>query len=193
MINKLEIENWKLKISAKQGGFTLVEMLVAVGLFVLIVSFSLGALLSIFDANRKAQSSKTVVDNLNLTIENMVRTIHFGSNYYCGVSPDPDDTNDCSGGDDAVSVTFNGDRVVYDLSGTSIRKSYNGGSSYTTITAPEAVIEHLKFYVFESSNFDANQPYIVVVIKGYVGNSNKPSTQIVFSLETLISPRALDI
>lgn len=196
MNKKLEIKNWH-KISAKRAGFTLVELLIAISLFVIVASISIGAILSVFSANKKAQSSKTVVDNLNLAIENMARTVRFGGNYYCGVSNDtsePIETNNCSFGGSAISVTFDGQRIVYRWGGTEndpIEKSEDGGSNYTAITAPETRIQYVKFYVFGSDSTDNEQPHVIAVIKGHVGN--QPTSQTVFSLETLMSQRTLDL
>jgi len=187
-----KISNFKFQISNKKG-FTLVEMLIAVSLFIVVVTISIGALLSVFDANKKAQTSKTVVDNLNLSIENMARTVRFGSNYYCGINSNINSVRDCNGGT-SLSVTFKGARVIYKWNGTEndpIRKSEDGGSNYTDITAPETKIQCLKFYVFGTDTSDTSQPYVIAVIKGYVGD--KPSTQTAFSIETLMSQRTLDL
>jgi len=179
-------------------GFTLVELLVAVALFTTIAFFSIGAVLSIFDANRKAQSSKTVVDNLNLSLENMVRTIRFGNNYHCGTNTPLSSPRDCSTGDSFLAVTFEGfvNPIIYRWNGTindPIQKSENGGTSYVNITAPEVKIDYLRFYVFNTSAGapDNKQPYVIVVIKGYSGN--KPTSQTKFSIQTLISQRKLDL
>jgi type II secretory pathway pseudopilin PulG len=185
----------KLKIKKGGAGFTLVEMLIAVSLFIIVVTISIGALLSVYDANKKARSSKTVVDNLNLSIENMARTIRFGSSYYCGVSSSISATNDCSSGNNSVSVTFRGNRIVYRWNGTiddPIQRSDDGGINYTNITSSETKIQYLKFYVF-GSNLSPNteQPYVIAVIKGYSGT--KLTTQTEFSIETMMSQRALDI
>ena len=181
------------KFKIKNKGFTLIELLIAVSLFIVVATISMGALLSIFDANRKTQSTKTVVDNLNLSIENMTRTVRFGSNYYCGISSDISAVLNCNGGD-AHSVTFKGARIVYKLSGingTTFQRSDNGGSNYTDITSSDTVVQYLKFYVDGTSDSDNNQPYVKAVIEGYVGS--KPTTQSMFSIETMISQRALDI
>lgn len=175
-------------------GFTLVELLIAVSLFVVVAIISIGAILSVFDANKKAQSSKTVMDNLNLAIENMARTVRFGNNYYCGISSNLSSVNNCPSGGNSISVTFEGDRIIYSWNGTEndpIRKSEDGGLNYTNITAPEAKIEHLRFYVFGTTIPDDNQPYIIAVIRGRVGN--KSTNQTIFSIETSMSQRTLDI
>lgn len=177
------------------SGFTLVEMLIAVSLFIVVVTISIGALLSVYDANKKAQSSKTVVDNLNLGIENMTRTIRFGSSYYCGVSSSISATSDCFNGGNSVSVTFKGNRIIYKWNGTindPIQRSDDGGINYTNITSPETKIQYLKFYVSGSNpNPNTEQPYIIAVIKGYSGS--KLTTQTEFSIETMMSQRKHDI
>jgi type II secretory pathway pseudopilin PulG len=177
-----------------RSGFTLVELLIAVSLFIVVVTISMGAILSIFDANKKAQSSKTVVDNLNLSIENMARIIRFGSSYHCGNFGTLSNPNDCAVGDTFIAVNFNGSTIIYRWNGTTsdaVQRSDNGGVTYTDITAPEAKIEYVKFYVFGTASGDTNQPYVVAVIKGHVGS--KTTTQTVFSVETLMSQRTLDI
>lgn len=186
-----------MKYNKFKKGFTLVELIIAVTLFTVIASFSIGAVLSIFDANRRAQSTKTVVDNLNLSIENMARSVRFGGSYYCGISSGLTSTSNCPNGGDALSVTFDTSmRVVYRRSvngsngfGT-IQKSENGGSSYSDITSPDTNIQYLKFYVLDA-DAGGEQPYVIAVIKGYVGN--KATTQSSFTIQTLMSQRQLDI
>ena len=174
-------------------GFTLVELIIAVTLFTVIASFSIGSVLSIFDAHRRAQSTKTVVDNLNLSIESMARNVRFGENYYCGINSNASSTNNCLGGGEALSVTFKGSRIIYRWNGTindPIQKSENGGSSYSDITSPDTKIQYLRFYVLDAET-GGEQPYVIAVIKGYVGN--KATTQSSFTIQTLMSQRQLDI
>lgn len=174
----------------------MVELLVAISLFTVIAFFSLGALLSIYDANKKSQTSKTVVDNLNLAVENMTRTIRFGSSYHCTNTGDLSAPRDCNGNpptDNFIAVTFNGTLIAYRLNGTAIQRSDNpngGESTYKNITSDDTTIEYLRFYVLGSMN-PLNQPYVVAVIKGYVGS--KPTTRTTFSIQTLMSQRTLDI
>jgi len=184
--------NLKLK---SQKGFTLVEMLVAVGLFSVITSFALGAVLTIFDSSSRARSSKTLVDNLNLTMEDIARTVRFGSDYHCTLELPLTNTRSCNTGaptDTALAVNFQGRTVVYKLEGTAIKISDNGGSTYRNLTDPNVIVEYLRFYVLGTDKPpDAAQPYVMVVIKGHMGN--KPTTQSEFTIETLLTQRRLDI
>lgn len=170
------------------------EMLIAVGLFIVIVTFALGAILTIFDANRKAQTSKTAVDNFNFGIENMTRVVQFGGFYYCGVSNNITAVGNCSSGGTALSVTFKGNRVIYRFNNGAIERSDDGGASYRSITSLDTKVEYLRFYVLGAGTSGTNeyeQPRVVVVIKGYVGE--RPTSQTTFSLQTVISQRELDI
>lgn len=197
MIKKIEILKLDIKNNGRQSGFTLVEIIIAVTLFSLVVFISLGALITIFDANRRAQATRTVIDNLNFALEDMTRTVRFGSDYHCGISGTITDPRDCPSGDTLFATNFEGATIVYALCGNAIKRSDNGDTNCSSnnmkaITSPETIIDHLRFYSFGSESVtDTNQPYVVAVIRGYVGN--KPTTQSVFSIQTLMSRRTLDI
>ncbi len=87
-------------------GFTLIEVMVSVTLFAMVMTLSLGAILSIIDGNKKAQAINSVANNLNFAVDSMVRDIKTGYSYSCNESqiPTPDSTsvigsdkNGCSG------------------------------------------------------------------------------------------------
>ena len=76
--------------SATDAGFTLIEIIVSVSIFTVVMLITMGALLSLNDSSRKAQALRTVIDNLNFTIEDMNRKIRTGDVYHCYVSSDPE-------------------------------------------------------------------------------------------------------
>lgn len=205
MVEICDIRNTRCE---KRAGFTLVEMIIAIGLFSLIASMALGAVITIFDANNRSESAKTVVDNLNLSLENMVRTVRFGSNYHCidedsGVAFDLDEANDCNNPDpglgEGLAVTFQGNVIVYKLCNGAIKRSetVNGddncsSSNMKAITSSDTVIEHLKFIVWGASEAgNSLQPYVVVTISGYVGT--QPTEQSKFTIQTVMSQRQIDL
>lgn len=192
--------NMKKIIIKKNGGFTLIEIMVAVTIFALVMMIAIGAVLAIVSANKKAESLSSVVNNLNFAFEGMVRDIRTGSLYDCGGSnsSSPPTPTDCSSlgssqisfqSSQFLSPTFYA--LSTDAQGNSrIGKAVNGGTvSY--LTAPEVKIDSLKFYVVGSSNADQIQPHILVVLKGHYGES--VSDKSTFNLQTLISQRKLDI
>jgi type II secretory pathway pseudopilin PulG len=74
----------KKKQKAKQKGFTLIEAIVSIFLFIIVMVVAAGALLSIISANKKSEAVKSVMDSLNFTLENMARNVRVGSSYSCG-------------------------------------------------------------------------------------------------------------
>ena len=60
-------------------GFTLIELMVSVALFAIVVMISMTAILSVVDSTKKAQSMKSVMNNLNFALETMTRSIKTGT------------------------------------------------------------------------------------------------------------------
>jgi prepilin-type N-terminal cleavage/methylation domain-containing protein len=171
-------------------GFTLVELMVSVSIFAIVLLICSGSILSVLDANRKSQSLRSVMDNLNSTLEGMTRNIRFGYAYHCGTGGSTASPQDCISGDSTFYM--NGAQIIYRLNGSSIERSTNGGINYYKITSPDLVIQNLKFYVLGSTIYpDLNQPRVIISITGYVGV--KQTTGSTFTLETTISQRKLDI
>ena len=71
----------------KIKGFTLVEALVSLGIFSVVVVAASGVILSIINSNKKNQAVSSVVNNLNYSIESMVRDIKTGYRYQCNFDP----------------------------------------------------------------------------------------------------------
>lgn len=72
----------RIRLSDKKG-FTLVEMIVALGIFAVVALVAVGALGRIVDANRKSQSLKSAINNLNFALESISREVRVGTAYNC--------------------------------------------------------------------------------------------------------------
>lgn len=180
-----------------ERGFSLVEMMVSVSLFAIIMLVAMGALLALIDANRKARTLESVMNNLNISVDSMVRAIRMGSHYNCGGSAIT--AADCATGDDLFSFAPYGsdsaqqnERSVYFFQNNRLYRSQNGGSNSIPITAPEIVVEEVKFYVIGTQSGDITQPKVVVVMKGTAG-SNDAKTRTTFYIQATAVQRSLDI
>ena len=60
------------------------EVLVATAIITVVMLVAIGSVLTIQDANRKAQAVRAIIDNLHGALENMSRKIRTGNTYYCG-------------------------------------------------------------------------------------------------------------
>ena len=184
-------------------GFTLVEMMVAVTLFAVVMVVATGSLLSLVTASRKAQSLHSVMDNLNIALDGMVRNMRMGDTYRCG-GPNPVTPN-CTDGDTSVYFEPFGDSTPgdssddwvywYDEDENGIGRLYrseDGGSNSYAITAAEVDIEEMEFFVIGATEGDTAQPRVVVVMKGTAG-ADDVRTRTTFHIQATATQRSLDI
>src|SRR3990167_2279021 len=75
---------------SKIGGFTLIELMVALGVFMVVMTITLSAFLNIMDIQKKTEAFRKVNDNLNFAMEAIMREIREGKGYSAA---------DCSGAD----------------------------------------------------------------------------------------------
>lgn len=190
------------KLTKGNRGFSLIELIVAVALFSIVMLVSVAALLALVDANRKAQALQSVMNNLNVALDGMVRSIRMGTDYHCG-GPPYGAASPCAGGKTFAFESFDGDPAtdsdqwVYsfeqDENGVGrIYKSESGGTGWLPITAPEVSIDDMKFYVVGTDTADNVQPKVVISIKGTAG-ADKVKTKSSFSIQATSVQRILDL
>lgn len=172
-------------------GFTLIELMVAVSIFIIVVAISMGSILGAFDSNRKSRSLKTVLNNLNLAVESMSKEVRFGTDYHCGSGSVAVPQN-CPGGDNILGfLSSDNEYIVYRLTGQTIEKRTGFfPPTFVPITAPEVSIDDLTFYVLGVGTGDTLQPKVIMKITGHAGAGRGRSD---FILQTLVSQRSLDI
>lgn len=192
---------------ALQKGFTLVEILVAISIFSVVVISTIGAFLKMVDVNKKIQSVRTAMDNANLAMETMARSIRLGTNYYCtatsggyqgGLEPAP---QDCTSG--GTLIGFEGqrgevgnpqDQIYYQLNPTTGQIERTINSQTIPITSADITIQKMEFFVDGSQsvqNGNRVQPRVRIVV---VGKTNLPNNSLNFnfSFQTIATQRLLD-
>jgi hypothetical protein len=182
-------------------------MIVATALFSIVMLVSVGALLSLVGASRKVQSLQSVMDNLNISLDGMVRAIRMGSNFHCG-GGNYQLTRDCPSADGPASdhyvfafKPYNSKPedqpwvYSYDPATKRLYKSENGAAPIA-ITAPEVSIDNLQFYVVGSDRgcsvtpCNTIQPKVVILLEGTAG-SDKAKTS--FHVQVTAVQRLLDL
>lgn len=191
------------------AGFTLVEMLVAVGIFSIVILVGVGALLSLVAANKRAEAINSVMNNLNFAVESMSRSVRVGTTYHCETSPIPPGNpavlstpQDCAGGGGLLLAfeksggnrSDTSDQVAFRLNGTQLERSTNAGASWIAITAPEVQIDQFQFYVIGSQSASSGntlQPRVLITIHGSADIPNSAPTT--FALQAAVTQRLLDL
>lgn len=190
-----------------RGGYTIVELVVAVALFTVVVLVSSSAFLGVVVSNRKTLAARTAIDNLNSAIESMTRIIKTGTAYHCGTSGVLSDPQDCPSGDSYLELekqkgdpTVLSDQIIYRIGpvGTcgagQICFSDDGGSVFVALTAPfpQLSLDKLQFQVYGSVPeplITSKQPLVVIIIKGTAGTGTAETT---FNIQTVVSQRLPD-
>lgn len=75
-----------MKTFDSHSGFTLVEMIVALAVFSIVITISVGALLMLIVTNQQLQAEQSVMTNLSFALDSMTREIRTGTHYFCGVT-----------------------------------------------------------------------------------------------------------
>lgn len=173
-------------------GFSLVEMLVAIGIFMTIVTIAVSALISIIGANKRAQAIKNTVDSVNFVIESMSRDIRGGQDYNCLLE---NGLKDCTetGNNKMQYTNSSGKTVIYTFDSndlTSILKRQIGNDTDVLISKESGVtIDNMTFFVVgsDTEGSGGTQPRVVITVSGKI--ESKDGTSSSFNLQTTVSQR----
>lgn len=195
---------------AHQKGFTLVELMVSLTLFVFVVLAAVSSLYSVNDASRKVIAMRTVLDNLNFAVEAISRTVRTGTTLTCNGTANGNYASatghNCPYGSsspsDRLSVhnTIGIERdVEFRLTtgsngwGRVEKRLYQAGvwQSWVALTAPEINVQRLAFYVNGADANDLSQPSVVMFIQG-IATSGAGQETAPFAVQTFISQRSAE-
>lgn len=143
-----------------QRGYTLLEMIVSVGIFSVVMLVATAAYLTLIHLDRQSRATTDVMTNLSFVIDSMSRSIRTGSDY-------------CRTGCNASRFSFvdsEGRTIVYARTAGTITQQVDGGAPSpivdSRITIPS---DGLRFYRWGTNPGAADgQPRITFVVKGSV-------------------------
>jgi len=192
------VHNMKYKNHSKEKGFTLIELMVSISIFTMIAIVALGAMITIIDANRKARSLSTIMNNLNFSVESMTRSVKTGDKLE-GISNDKFkvfaidfDAEDVSG-----DGTFPRVWIIYKLEDEAIQKCVGNKDTWSEsncypITSEQIIIQRADFRVYGApSSSDGVQPRLSISLSGKTGDEVR-GTDSSFNIQTTVSQRKLD-
>jgi type II secretory pathway pseudopilin PulG len=213
MIKKYKIKKFR---RINTGGYTILETMVSVALFVVITLAGMGTLLSAHSLHQKSQNMRSIMDNLNFVMEDISRNLRTGYNYHCFVSgnaipsassPVPSAPKSCANG---WAIAFehaygdpdeNDDQWIYYIASNGVDKgkmfkSTQGpytASSFIQLTPDEIVIDpDASYFAVLGAEASPNQqqPFVTIRLVGSITYKNVVTP---FSLQTSVSQRLIDI
>jgi len=190
-------QNNKLNVNST-AGFSLVEMLVSIGIFMSIMTIAISSLISIIGANKKAQAIKNTIDSVTFAVENISRDMRAGTDYKCFTSDgfyssycDPEGSNKVE------YTSSDGDHTIQYVFENSVLTKIDNNTPVDLISADSNVnIQKMTFYVIgaycedstlEGCNSTKTQPRVIITISGLISVKGSDNTS--FNLQTSISQR----
>lgn len=185
-------------------GFTILEMIVSLGVFSIALLISLGALLTISSAQKKAVAVQNIEDNFRFALEAISKEARTGTTFYCGFTESDLPTSfrsgftrrSCSGGGRALTflpARFAADNtpVTYRLRDKRIEKIVNLNETAATFLTSDLVeINDLTFYVTGAETEDGLQPRVTIMLDAVAAPATREEVRL--RLQTSISQRLLD-
>lgn len=111
------------KIKNYNKGFTLVELMVSMAIFMMIMLAAMGSLFVSLNAIRNIRAEQTAIDSVNYAVESMSRSIRLGTKYYsCSSSCESitDPTSSSNGSNTGISFVPQNYKVIDPNTGENI-------------------------------------------------------------------------
>lgn len=172
--------------SGARGGFTLVELLVALGLFSVVVLLTAGGFVRALRSERQVSAFVSVNSNMSLALEQMAREIRTGVNFCFNGTV-------CPSAGVLSFINSKGETVTYCLDGGGSLERFTGNGSCGSgnkITADNISVQYLNFIIFGNKNNDGYPPRITILVGASPRNASGASYTV--DLQTTVSSRILD-
>ncbi len=199
-----------LRDTRARMGFTLVELIVSMSLFIIVVFITTSAFLNLAQLHKSARATMVAINSVSVAIESMARNIRIGDTYRCNdfyspFYPDPTTAarlipQDCPGGGTEIlfytpDSSYPGGSMLtgyrYKPSNESPPNMMVEGRDYGTccsiLTSPDNVkITNLTFYVTGTQGGSLEQPRVRIVLQGET--KTKPVSK--FNIYTSVTQRS---
>jgi len=164
-------------------GFTLVEMIVAIGLFTVITVVGLGVVADSYRTSRLEREGTKRLFSIERAVDIMVRELQAGTLYDCDAS------GDCvNGGTSLAFVDSEGEDIEYRYASGVLERVVDGDAA--VLAGVDTVsLSNFVFYVQGSGEDDGIQPRVRILAQG---NTNEAGEVTPFSLDVFVSQRAID-
>lgn len=172
-------------------GYTLLELIVSVGIFSIVMLAATGAYLTLIKLDRQARAVNDVANNLSFAVDSMARTIRTGTSYDCVPGQGGANCTTSPGASFGFNDSESPSRsIIYSLSNGQIVATINGGTP-VPLTDPRITVSALDFRVRGVGTGDGLQPQVTFSIKGTMNTGPGASTS--FSIHGGATRRLLEL
>lgn len=184
----------KINSTQKNKGFTLIELLVSIALFSIVVTITISSIVTIVDANKKARSLMTVMNNLNMAVDAISRSFTMGinpsqNNNEC-FSTDEVDNSKTTSAKETERQTVTYCLKTEDNKGK-ITKEIKEGNPFDLTSSDINIDTKGSFFKIVNQHDVGVQPILFMVLSGEVRISPKINSS--FRIQTTANQRRLQL
>lgn len=194
-----------LKQKNNQKGFTIIETMISISIFLVIVMAGMGALLNANLLHNKSQNMRSMMDNLSFIVEDISKNLRTGYNYHCITAGEDFSTlslttaKSCSAGGGIAFTSSSGTMFVYyiDSNGKMFKSTqapYIPPTGYVQLNSDEIYISSFSSFAVlgaeQPSSGDLQQPFVVIKLIGTITSRGVVSP---FTIQTSASQRLIDL
>ena len=172
---KITMKKFKRNTAQNKAGFTLIEVVVAVGIFSLVTVMIGSIFLVAFFGHRRILALQNLQDNLRFSVEAIAREIRVGAGFTLI-------------GDQLSFTGGTGKSIVYRLNNKAIERSEDGGTTFLPMTDPSITVSAFKFNLLGNLEGDGIQPRITISIHATAQVGTQKSAM---DIQTTLSQRLL--
>lgn len=193
-----------------QRGYSLLELIVSLGIFSMVMLVVMGAYVTLISLDRQARANNQLAASLSFAVESMARSLRTGSEYACNASAS---VPNCSSSGQSISFCLDGHTcrdgdadqqylVTYRIKDDGSIGQCTGttgclDNNAVSLTDPNIEIESLKFYV-RGVDADSNpltndniQPNVTFTISGTMRTEGNEEAS--FSIQTGATQRLIEL
>ena len=180
-----------LKSKKQKKGFTLIEMLVSMTVFVLIVSSATGFFTSVLKAQRKLLATQEIFSQVSYLEEYVSRSIRMARKDLAGVCISARSNYSITHSGSGIKfLNYKGECQEFYLYNSKLMESKN--SVVSELTSSALTVDDFNINVLGNSQSDNIQPRVTLFIN-VTGSGTRTEEQAEVQIQTTISQRKLDI
>lgn len=183
-----------MQTKAYKKGFSLIEVIIAMGIFASVLLASVGVIINVSVAQNKTVAFRRVQDNARFALEYMTKEIRTGRNFTAGGL--------CSGGwcSQLTLCTDRGHTVRYGVSGGAVTRTYVGTCATGAVAVPNLVLTSAEEMTVSLLRFrlvgniigpSDGQPMVTIRLRGFA-NVSKVNLQTDMNFQTSVTQRFRD-
>ena len=195
------LKEYKKKLT---GGYTIIETMIALSIFLIVIVIGIGSLLNAHLVSKKSQDTRSIIDGLSFTMEDMSRNIRTGYDYKCleqGNSYGQGELENAQSCKNGYGIAFEygegkqgepKDQWVYFILDGKLYRSTDGLANSVQMTPDEVKVNAntSSFSVLGAEKTDTQQPLVIIRLAGQIKSGSNTTS---FSLQTAVSQRVSDI